>query len=139
MGVRHGIALAAVGESDEDLTLDMASNHPEMHSRPADIVARRIGRSEKFQGDILGQGGQYPRRPRGDVPPARLSGFQPFRPRRSERCVLPGDREGRAPFDQPQGELGARERRERPPAGTLAGGRSFENREKAVRAPLPAR
>lgn len=47
---RRGIALAVASKNDEDLAVEMMSQHPEMILRPEDIVAHRIGWNEKSQG-----------------------------------------------------------------------------------------
>jgi FkbH-like protein len=47
---QRGIALAVASKNDEDLALQMMSDHPEMALRPADIVTHRIGWSEKAIG-----------------------------------------------------------------------------------------
>ena len=47
---QRGIALAVASKNDEDLALTMISEHPEMVLRPDDIVAHRIGWTEKAMG-----------------------------------------------------------------------------------------
>lgn len=47
---RRGIALTVVSKNDEDLALQMISQHPEMTLRKDDLVSHRIGWSEKSIG-----------------------------------------------------------------------------------------
>jgi len=47
---RRGIALAVASKNDADQALEMMASHPEMILRPQDVVAHRIGWSEKSQG-----------------------------------------------------------------------------------------
>jgi len=46
----RGIALAVASKNDEDLALQMMSEHPEMVLRPGDIITHRIGWTEKAIG-----------------------------------------------------------------------------------------
>ncbi|MEM7670639.1 MAG: HAD-IIIC family phosphatase [Pseudomonadota bacterium] len=60
---QRGIALAVASKNDEDLALEMMAQHPEMVLRPGDLVAHRIGWTEKAPGiqamlDEIGLGAQ---------------------------------------------------------------------------------